>query len=202
MKRSGLGDIWPLSPMQHGMLFHVLYDRGATDVYRGQVVFNLEGPLDRAALRSAGEALLRRHPSLRAGFRALKSGDPVQVIPRDLELPWSELDLRTAAEQDERFAELLQEEWARPFDIEKPPLLRLTVVRLGDERYRAVLTIHHILCDGWSTSILSNELLELYRRGGVIPRLPGVARTPAEGSGVVGLEGRAVRRRAHADRVR
>jgi hypothetical protein len=44
MKRSGLGDIWPLSPMQHGMLFHVLYDRGATDVYRGQVVFNLEGP--------------------------------------------------------------------------------------------------------------------------------------------------------------
>ncbi|HWC82672.1 MAG TPA: condensation domain-containing protein, partial [Pseudonocardiaceae bacterium] len=172
MSRPGLADIWPLSPMQRGMLFHALYDTEAGDVYRGQVIFELTGRLDIAALRAAGQTLLRRYPNLRAGFRTLKSGQPVQVIAREVELPWREVDLRGRGQLEQ---EVLDEDWSHRFDIVTPPLLRLTVIRLDGERRRVVLTIHHILSDGWSTSILARELLELYRSRGDDSRLPAVA---------------------------
>ncbi|OKH98938.1 hypothetical protein A6A06_25375 [Streptomyces sp. CB02923] len=176
MSKPGLADIWPLAPMQKGMLFHALYDTEATDIYRGQVVLDLDGPLDTDALRSAGHALLRRHPTLRAGFRTLKSGETVQVIPQQSDLPWQELDLRPvpADRREDALDEAVRAEWTRRFDLAAPPLLRLTAIRVGDTRTRVVLTVHHILCDGWSTSIIANELVELYRNGGDERALPPV----------------------------
>lgn len=179
VNRRGLTDIWPLSPMQRGMLFHALYDdrSAAIDVYRAQLVFELTGELDLGALRATARTLLRRHPNLRAGFRTVKSGEPVQVIPREVELPVREVDLSLVpeAERDRRLAAVLHEEWSARFDLAVPPLLRLTAIRLGAERARVVLTFHHILSDGWSTSILANELLELYRRNGDDAELPPAA---------------------------
>ncbi|MFH8349192.1 amino acid adenylation domain-containing protein, partial [Streptomyces sp. NPDC018045] len=176
VSKPGLADIWPLAPMQKGMLFHALYDAEATDIYRGQVVLDLDGPLDTDALRSAGHALLRRHPTLRAGFRTLKSGDTVQVVPQRTDLPWQELDLRPvpAGRRADALDEAVRAEWIRRFDLAAPPLLRLTAIRVGDTRTRVVLTVHHILCDGWSTSIVANELVELYRNGGDEHALPPV----------------------------
>nr|WP_238782902.1 non-ribosomal peptide synthetase [Streptomyces monomycini] len=176
MSKPGLADIWPLAPMQKGMLFHALYDAEATDIYRGQVVLDLDGPLDTDALRSAGHALLRRHPTLRAGFRTLKSGDTVQIVPQRADLPWQELDLRTvpAGRRADTLDEAVRAEWTRRFDLAAPPLLRLTAIRVADTRTRVVLTVHHILCDGWSTSIIANELVELYRNGGDEHALPPV----------------------------
>ncbi|MFI2238156.1 amino acid adenylation domain-containing protein [Streptomyces chrestomyceticus] len=176
MSKPGLADIWPLAPMQKGMLFHALYDAEATDIYRGQVVLDLDGPLDTDALRSAGHALLRRHPTLRAGFRTLKSGDTVQIVPQRADLPWQELDLRPvpADRREDALDEAVHAEWTRRFDLAAPPLLRLTAIRVGDTRTRVVLTVHHILCDGWSTSIIANELVELYRNGGDEHALPPV----------------------------
>ncbi|MEZ0113832.1 amino acid adenylation domain-containing protein [Catenulispora sp. EB89] len=176
MNRPGLTDVWPLSPMQRGMLFHALFDdRSATiDVYRAQLVFELAGEVDLAALRATARTLLRRHPNLRAGFRTVKSGEPVQVIPREVELPVREVDLGSEpeAERDRLASEAQHEEWSRRFDLAVPPLLRLAAIRLGDGRARVVLTFHHILSDGWSTSILAKELLDLYRRGGDDAGLP------------------------------
>ncbi|MEV5597205.1 amino acid adenylation domain-containing protein [Streptomyces sp. NPDC052496] len=176
MSKPGLADIWPLAPMQKGMLFHALYDAEATDIYRGQVVLDLDGPLDTDALRSAGHALLRRHPTLRAGFRTLKSGETVQVVPQRVDLPWQELDLRDvpAGRRADALDEAVRAEWTRRFDLAAPPLLRLTAVRVGDTRTRVVLTVHHILCDGWSTSIIADELVELYRNGADEHALPPV----------------------------
>ncbi|WP_234440894.1 condensation domain-containing protein [Streptomyces rimosus] len=176
MSKPGLADVWPLAPMQRGMLFHALYDADATDIYRGQVVLDLDGRLDTDALRAAGHALLRRHPTLRAGFRTLRSGETVQIIPQQSDLPWQELDLRAvpADRRDAALDEAVRAEWTRRFDLAAPPLLRLTAVRVRDTRTRVVLTVHHILCDGWSTSIIANELVELYRNGGDERALPPV----------------------------
>ncbi|RSO08962.1 non-ribosomal peptide synthetase [Streptomyces sp. WAC 06783] len=176
VSKPGLADVWPLAPMQKGMLFHALYDAQATDIYRGQVVLDLDGRLDTDALRSAGDALLRRHPTLRAGFRTLKSGETVQIIPQRSDLPWQEVDLRAvpADHRDDALGEAVREEWTRRFDLAAPPLLRLTAIRVSDTRTRVVLTVHHILCDGWSTSIIANELVELYRNGGDERALPPV----------------------------
>ncbi|WP_194905705.1 non-ribosomal peptide synthetase [Catenulispora rubra] len=175
MNRPGLSDVWPLSPMQRGMLFHALFDdASAIDVYRAQLVFELTGEVDLGALRATARTLLRRHPNLRAGFRTVKSGESVQVIPREVELPVREVDLSSEpeAERDRLASEAQHEEWSRRFDLAVPPLLRLAAIRLGGGQARVILTFHHILSDGWSTSILAKELLDLYRRGGDDAGLP------------------------------
>ncbi|GAB2973121.1 amino acid adenylation domain-containing protein [Amycolatopsis acidiphila] len=155
-------DILPLSPLQQGMLFHALFDRDATDVYTVQFVLGLDGEIDSKRLRTAAETLLTRHPNLRAAFVHEDLEDPVQLVLDEVELPWTEVegDLAGVLERDRR---------AR-FDLAEPPLLRMTLVRLGEADHRLVLTNHHILLDGWSLPLLVSELLALY--GGVEPPRP------------------------------
>ncbi|MEK8146082.1 condensation domain-containing protein [Streptomyces sp. M10(2022)] len=89
-----VSDILPLSSLQEGLLFHALYDEQGPDVYVVQLALELEGQLDADRLRAAGQALLRRYPNLSAGFVVRGAGQPVQVIPDSVELPWRETDLR------------------------------------------------------------------------------------------------------------
>ncbi|MEV5755142.1 condensation domain-containing protein, partial [Actinoallomurus sp. NPDC052308] len=156
MNRSQIEDVWPLSPLQHGLLFHALLDE--RDVYAAQVVLDVEGTVDADALRKAGQDLLRRHPNLRAAFPHDRLKKPVQVVPRSVELPFREVTAADEAEAD-RIADA---DRVAPFDLTRPPLIRLTLVRIGPDRARIVLTNHHILFDGWSTPILVVELLTRY----------------------------------------
>ena len=104
-----LEDILPLSPLQEGLLFHVLYDDTAPDVYNVQIVVELEGVLDAGRLHAAAQALLHRHANLLASIRHEGLERPVQVIPRQVEVPWREVDLSPleGEAQDEHRAELL-----------------------------------------------------------------------------------------------
>ncbi|MFI1227664.1 MULTISPECIES: amino acid adenylation domain-containing protein [unclassified Streptomyces] len=176
MTKPGLADVLPLSPLQEGMLFLALYDEHAVDPYTVQLSFDLEGRLDAARLRAAGAALLRRYPNLRAGFRHEKLSRPVQVIPHEVELPWQERDLRagTAEARDAELRRIVDDERTRRFDLTRPPLLRFTLVRLADERHRLVVSLHHILLDGWSFPLLVNDLFELYATGGDETGMPRV----------------------------
>ncbi|MGP3953447.1 amino acid adenylation domain-containing protein [Streptomyces sp. 7N604] len=174
--QSGLQDILPLAPLQEGLLFHSVYDETATDVYLVQQAIDLQGDLDVAALRAAGQALLARHDNLRAAFRYAGLQRPVQLIPRQVELPWEEVDL-THLPEDERLPaadRALEADRLRRFDLTKPPLLRFTLMRLGEQRFRFVLTNHHILLDGWSRPMVVRELLALYASGGDAGGLPRV----------------------------
>ncbi|MGW1715505.1 amino acid adenylation domain-containing protein [Streptomyces sp. NPDC002156] len=175
MTRSGISDILPLSPLQEGLLFHALYDDDRSpDVYAAQQVLELTGKVDPAAVRAAGQALLDRHPNLRACFRRRESGQPFQIVPMDVELPWSEADLSAYDEQDGQedregqdgreaaWQRLLDEERIRRFDLAKPPLLRQLLVRWAPDRYRLVITNHHILLDGWSKQLLVREFSALF----------------------------------------
>ncbi|MBW5420530.1 amino acid adenylation domain-containing protein [Streptomyces sp. BG9H] len=176
MTKSGPEDILPLSPLQEGLLFHALYDETGNDVYTVQVVLDLGGGLDARTLRATAEALLHRHANLRVGFLHPKQSRPVQVVAREVELPWSETDLRELGEA-ERAAELDRiqaEEKAHRFDLARPPLMRYRLVRLADDAYRLLCTFHHILLDGWSTSVLLGELFELYGKGADVTSLPPV----------------------------
>ncbi|NYD51276.1 amino acid adenylation domain-containing protein/non-ribosomal peptide synthase protein (TIGR01720 family) [Actinomadura luteofluorescens] len=155
----GLRDVWPLSPLQQGFFFHALLDSGS-DVYTAQLVLDFEGPLDAAALRAAGQGLVDRHPGLRAAFAQTGGGDPVQIVLGEAEAPWEETDLVGAPAA--RVREAMAAERARPFDLERPPLLRFALLRLGPGRHRLLLTAHHIVLDGWSIPVLAGELLTLY----------------------------------------
>ncbi|WP_344982323.1 non-ribosomal peptide synthetase, partial [Streptosporangium fragile] len=146
-------DILPLSPLQQGLFFHALHDE--QDLYIAQVTLDLDGPLDVPALRAAAARLLERHPNLRAAFWHEDLSRPVQVIPCTVEPSWREVDGGDPAEA-------AAEERARPFDLARPPLIRFVLVRPGPDRYRLIITNHHILLDGWSTPLLVTELLALY----------------------------------------
>jgi amino acid adenylation domain-containing protein/non-ribosomal peptide synthase protein (TIGR01720 family) len=161
-KEEVIEDILPLSPLQQGMLFHALFDQDADDVYTVQFVLGLDGKIDSKRLHEAARTLLARHANLRAAFVHEDVDDPVQVIPDEVELPWAEADgdLDGVLERDRQ---------AR-FDLTEPPLLRMTLVKLGETNHRLVLTNHHILLDGWSLPLLVSELLALY--GGSEPPRP------------------------------
>ncbi|PWI40908.1 non-ribosomal peptide synthetase [Streptomyces sp. ICBB 8177] len=172
-----LQDVLPLTPLQAGMLFHALYDSEAVDVYTAQFVFDIEGPVDAAALYAAAKGLLRRHASLRVGFLHEGLDEPVQAVAAEVAPAFEELDL--AAEDDavraERLEAFLAEDRVRRFDLSEPPLLRFTLVRMGHHDHRLVLTNHHIVLDGWSMPLLVRELFELYARGGDDRGMPRVA---------------------------
>ncbi|MFF3542304.1 amino acid adenylation domain-containing protein [Streptomyces platensis] len=173
-KQSALEDVLPLTPLQEGMFFHSWYDDEAVDVYGVQMVLALDGPLRPDLLKASVAALLTRHPNLRAGFRQRANGQPFQVIHREVPLPWEELDLGAHDDAPRRLAEFLTADRARRFPLDRPPLMRFTLVRLGPDRYRLVISNHHLLLDGWSTPILVRELFTLYEHGGDDRALPPV----------------------------
>ncbi|WP_026405330.1 non-ribosomal peptide synthetase, partial [Actinomadura rifamycini] len=177
MNNAALAEVWPLSPLQEGLLFHARYDERARDVYVGQHTVHLDGPVDAAVLRASWEALLRRHAALRAGFRRRRSGAPVQIIVRAPALPWREADLShlPPADAEAAAARLAAEERDRGFDVSAPPLLRPALIRLDAARHRMLVTMHHIVLDGWSLPILFDELSRVYAAGGDASVLPPTA---------------------------
>ena len=169
-----LEDVLPLAALQEGLLFHALYDAQAPDVYTVQVVLALEGGIDAGLLQRAAQRLLERHASLRAAFVHAGLMRPVQVIVAGASAPWRQIDLSMldASEREQRLAEIIAQDRAERFDIAVPPLLRFALIRLGREEHRLVLSSHHLLLDGWSTSVLVEELFTLYGAGGDTAALP------------------------------
>ncbi|GEC05441.1 hypothetical protein SSP24_30960 [Streptomyces spinoverrucosus] len=162
-------DVWPLAPLQEGLFFHSTYDDSSLDVYTVHESFDLAERVDAERLRAATRTLLSRNPSLRAGFTSEGLRQPVQFIVRDAEIPLTEVDLSglPTAEQDRRMRELMDEERSRRFDLTRPLLFRMLLVRLGDARGdRLVIGRHLILWDGWSAWLFLDQLFALYDSGG------------------------------------
>ncbi|KRR11249.1 non-ribosomal peptide synthetase [Bradyrhizobium jicamae] len=158
-------DIYPLSPMQQGMLFHAMHD-GENGLYVNQVAAEMHG-LDAAKLRRAWQAVSDRHAVLRTGFvwRDL-SGSPQQIVYRRAEVPFVEEDWRARsaewdqAELDAALTDISRQEQAAGFDLSRPPLQRVRLIRLGDDRHWLIWTHHHILLDGWSSARLIAEVMQ------------------------------------------
>ncbi|WP_344021265.1 amino acid adenylation domain-containing protein [Streptomyces luteireticuli] len=173
----GTENVLPLSPLQDGLLFHSLYETAADDLYTSLTGLELTGPLDEEALRRAVDAVVHRHPALRAGFDHTSTDRPVQTVEARVTVPWTLHDLTgTPAEAlDEAVDAIETAEATRPFDLARPPLLRCALLRIADERHRLVLTRHHIVMDGWSTPVMLREILAAYAAGGDASALPPAA---------------------------
>ncbi|MGV9712083.1 amino acid adenylation domain-containing protein [Gordonia sp. NPDC003424] len=165
-------DVWPLTALQSGLLFHATYDDGS-DGYTVQAELTLGGDVQPARMRRAAQMLIDRHDSLRAAFVETSSG-PRQIILRDTRVDWTDSDITGIGDADGRERELrrLVAESAGPFDLAHPPLLRLHLIRVDDATFRLVLTNHHIVLDGWSMPVLIHELLSLYIADGRPDGLP------------------------------
>ncbi|RPF25523.1 non-ribosomal peptide synthase protein (TIGR01720 family)/amino acid adenylation domain-containing protein [Streptomyces sp. Ag109_G2-6] len=174
-----LAEIRPTTPTQSGMLFHTQLAGTSFDPYHNQLVFHLSGEVDPGRMRRAGQALLERHPGLRAAYVARADGDLVQAVPAEgVTLPWRYLDLTGTGEpvRTEEFERFLAEDRAAHFDLDAPPLFRLSLVVVEPGRAELVMTSHHVLFDGWSTPLLMRDLLLLYGSRGdaaALPAAPG-----------------------------
>ncbi|MEU1430626.1 amino acid adenylation domain-containing protein [Nocardia sp. NPDC005746] len=171
-----LSEVWPLTPLQSGMLFHARLAESSVDAYMVQFALDVAGEIDVARVHAAARAMLERHVNLRAVFAEDSAGNPLQVILDDVELPWQYLDL-SDHEPAEALAEtdrLMAFDVARHFDMGAGPLLRITLFRTAADRYRVCVTSHHILIDGWSMPLLVQDMLLLYAADGDASRIPAV----------------------------
>ncbi|AWF00443.1 TPA: non-ribosomal peptide synthetase [Pseudomonas aeruginosa] len=165
-----LEHLYSLSPMQQGMLFLGLNSPDA-ELYINQLSIAVDG-LDPQRLQRAWSAVAQRHEVLRSGFLWLDQEEPLQFVLADPGLPFEVLDWRGRAISDEALEQVAQQERRKGFDLGQPPLQRIRLLRLGEDRYQLIWTYHHILIDGWSTSQLFGEILELYSGGSLPPAVP------------------------------
>jgi amino acid adenylation domain-containing protein len=163
MNKKNIADIYPLTPMQQGMWFHSLAapDSG---VYVEQLSLTIEGHLDTAAFLHAWDQVIRRHPILRTAFVGEGLKEPVQAVYRQVTLPCTEDDWShlTPSEQEAQLTAFLQSDRQHGFNLNRPPLMRLSLIRLGKAATQFTWTYHHLLLDGWSLPILLQEVMAFY----------------------------------------
>ncbi len=162
--------IYPLSPLQEGLLFHSVYD-DSSNMYVSHLSCTLSGELDIAAFKRAWERVVERHDVLRTMFVWEGLAKPLQVVRQHVDSPWIEHDWRhySAAEQQQRL-----ETEDRGFDLLKAPLMRLTLIRTGEDSYQFSWSHHHLLMDGWSAMRITGEVFKFYEAfaGGEELQLP------------------------------
>jgi amino acid adenylation domain-containing protein len=156
-------DMYPLSPMQQGMLFHTIYAPVA-GVYFTQFCCTLKGQLDVQNLERAWQETVNRHPTLRTSFMWEGLDEPIQVVSRQVNMPLAQQDWRafSETEQQERIADYIRTDRQRGFELSKAPLMRLALFQLADEAFHLVWSCHHILMDGWSVGLLVREVFAFY----------------------------------------
>ncbi|NEA21061.1 non-ribosomal peptide synthetase, partial [Actinomadura bangladeshensis] len=150
-----LGEL-PLSPLQEGLLFHLMLAGEGRDIYVQQAVVKLSGPVDAARMADAAHAVLTKFPNLRAGFRT--DGDrAVQFVPDDFDAPWTHATVAPGG-----LEAFIDAQRAEPFDPGEPPLIRFALATLAPDDHRLILTSELILLDGWSGGLLVTSLLDSY----------------------------------------
>jgi len=133
-----------------------------SSLYNVPAALRLRAAVDADVLERAANELVCRHETLRTTFRAV-AGEPVQVVHREQRLAIGRRDLRSAGVAAAAEAQRLAEAEARaPFDLERGPLLRLHLLQLAERDFVLLVTMHHIVSDGWSTSVFFDELTTLY----------------------------------------
>src|ERR1700677_2373000 len=154
--------MYPLSPLQQGMLFHSLYALGS-DVYIGQRLRKVSR-LNVGAFQRAWRRGVDRHPVLRTAFVWKNLDQPLQIIRREVDIEWKELDWQHLAsdEQASAFAEYQTEDRRKGFDLAQAPLMRLALIRLGPSTYQFLWSNHQLLLDGWSTTLIVREVAAFY----------------------------------------
>jgi glycopeptidolipid biosynthesis protein len=170
-KQHRIGDVLPLTPLQQGLLYLSGSAPSSDDLYAVQLDITVSGALDPQRLREAVHAVVTRHPHVVARF-CEDFGEPVQVLPAGPELAWRYVELNsTDAEVEQQVQHLCAAERAAVCDLAGGAPFRAAVIRTADDRYRFVLTNHHIVLDGWSKPILLQEIFASYH-GVRLPAAP------------------------------
>jgi amino acid adenylation domain-containing protein/non-ribosomal peptide synthase protein (TIGR01720 family) len=158
----GIEDLYPLSPMQEGMLFHALYERNSS-AYFEQTSLRLHGELDVFLVERSLNELFKRHDILRTVFVYEGLDRPLQVVLNHRQVDFLYKDLREINEKEIFIREFREKDRQRSFDLSRDVLMRAAVLRIGNAEYEFIWSFHHILMDGWCVGgILTSELFDIY----------------------------------------
>lgn len=159
LKKENLKDIYPLSPMQAGILFHVLSDKDSR-AYNPQHSFRISENINISALETSYKELLKRHEALRSVFVFKKVPEPLQLVLKMQKSAFYFEDLRNLpdlAEQEHYLKTYKQKDLERSFDLSQDALLRISLFQLDNASFEMIWTNHHIILDGWSLGIILQE---------------------------------------------
>ncbi|MGP9654761.1 non-ribosomal peptide synthase/polyketide synthase [Halomonas sp. AOP35-4E-18] len=156
-------DIYPLAPMQQGLLLHTLLNPGA-GMYMMQDRYRFASPIDVNAFEKAWQRVGERYEVLRTGFVWQTEEIQLQVVYRQIPSPVEYIDWRGIDEDeaDRRLAVLLRQELDDGFDLERPPLLKVRLIQLAENLFYVVQSFHHILMDAWCRSLLLSDFFHYY----------------------------------------
>jgi hypothetical protein len=156
-------DLYELTPVQKGMLFHCLFD-SELSLYFFQHIFTLHGNLNIEAFEKAWQLVIDRHPILRTRFYWEEVKNPLQIVYKQVEVPltyydWSNIN---SVEQKAQLDSFIVSDRQKSFDFSQPCLMRHTLIRLTDDKYLYIWSFNHIIIDGWGGSLVFQEFVETY----------------------------------------
>ncbi len=162
-RNQSITSIYPLSPMQEGMLFHSLFDNDH-GVYFEQLSVEVLGGVDREVLKQSWAIVVNRHPALRSAFLWQELDRPLQIVHNKIDMEVIDIDWRHIDVNQEkmRFDAWLEKDRQRGFDFENPGLMRLAWIDMPDNRARLVWSFHHVVLDGWSLPLVMGEVFQTY----------------------------------------
>jgi amino acid adenylation domain-containing protein/non-ribosomal peptide synthase protein (TIGR01720 family) len=165
-KQYDLEDIYPLSAMQEGMLFHSLYKTGSI-VYFMQISYRLHWELDITLVERSLNELIERYDILRTVFIHKGFDRPLQVVlaNRRVEFYYEDIrgNLKTNHDKEKYIREFREKDSRRSFDLSRDVLMRVSILQVNRDEYEFTWSSHHILMDGWCLGIMTAEFLEIYR---------------------------------------
>ena len=162
MSTENIENVYELTPLQEGMLFHTLC-APSEHFYFEQFSVPLLGTIDVVAFRRAWQYVVDRHAVLRSAFHWEGISKPLQVVFHRIDLPFETKDWRTLSPtiQVAQLEDYIATDLARGFKVDEAPLLRVSLIQLAADRYQFVLSFHHALLDGWSKALLTREVLRM-----------------------------------------
>ncbi len=164
MKTVNIQDIYELTPLQKGILFHSLY-APEFGLYFIQVRYQLSGELNPVAFETAWQQIVARHTALRTGFYWEDVARPLQVVYKQAKVPLEHYDWRGVKpnEQSKQLESFLESDRQKGFDLSQACLMRLSLIRLEDDCYEFIWSKHHLILDGWSLPVVLQEFLQIYQ---------------------------------------
>jgi amino acid adenylation domain-containing protein len=163
----------PATPSQTEIWLSVQMGDAANCAYNLSQSFKLTGSLNQSAIESALQQLVHRHESLRTTFSS--NGESLCIVAElPIDIPTIDLTALSPPGRDLQLAQIVKQDLDRPFNIEQGPLFRAQIIKLAAQEHLLLLNAHHIVCDGWSWSILLEDLGVLYSAAaqGIVPDLP------------------------------
>jgi surfactin family lipopeptide synthetase C len=156
-------DIYELTPLQQGMLFHTLLEP-KSGVYVEQMSLPMSGQFNARVFMRAWQQVIDRHAILRTSFHWDDIEKPLQVVHKHVELPFEQKDWRKlpAGAQEKRLEDFLKEDRRRGFELSEAPLMRMTVIRFAEDDRELVWTFHHLLLDGWSLQLVLKDFYAFF----------------------------------------